>query len=37
MITGTDIQIITSREHEHLINLNDELIAAVNKLPDDVE
>lgn len=37
MVTGTDIQTVTQTEHERLINLIEELIAAIKKLPDDVE
>ena len=32
-----DIPSITSREHQHLIDLIDELIVAIKRLPDDVE
>jgi hypothetical protein len=32
-----DIPSMTLREHGHLINLIDELIAAIKRLPDDVE
>lgn len=37
MVTRIDIPTITLREHEHLINLIDELIVAIKRLPDDVE
>jgi len=37
MVMSTDIPSITLREHEHLISLIDELIAAIKRLPDDVE
>ena len=37
MVTGIDIPAITSREHEHLITLIDELIEAIKRLPSDVE
>jgi len=37
VVTGTDIQTVTQTEHERLINLIEELIAAIKKLPDDVE
>ena len=37
MATMMDIPSITLREHERLINLIDELIMAIKKLPDDVE
>jgi len=37
MVTGTDIQTVTQTEHERLINLIEELIAAIKRLPDDVE
>jgi hypothetical protein len=37
MVVITDIPSITLRENEHLINLIDELIAAIKGLPDDVE
>jgi len=37
VVTGTDIQTVTQTEHERLINLIEELIAAIKRLPDDVE
>lgn len=37
MVTGTDIPTITQTEHAHLINLIDEVITAIIRLPDDVE
>ncbi len=37
MITGMDIPAITRKEHEQLIDLIDELIIAIKRLPDDVE
>jgi hypothetical protein len=36
MVTETDILTLTLREHEHLIILIDDLIAAIKRLPDDV-
>lgn len=37
MVMTTDIPSITSKEHEHLINLIEELIVAIKRLPADVE
>ena len=37
MVTDVDIPAITSREHEHLIALIDELVEAIKRLPSDVE
>jgi len=37
VVTGTDIQTVTQTEHERLINLIEELIAVIKRLPDDVE
>ena len=36
MVMSTDILSVTMREHEHLVNLIDELITAIKKLPDDI-